>query len=78
MENPVFNTIYETYSFEVIPPVGMILAGDWDSYQYLVESIRKFPKQEDFRDKIKEVGFKVVSYENLTFGVTAIHSGFKL
>ena len=72
------NSIYETYSFEVIPPMGMVLAGDWDSYQYLIESIRKFPTQEEFRQKIRNVGFRLVSYENLTFGVAAIHSGFKL
>lgn len=58
--------------------MGMVLAGDWDSYQYLVESIRKFPKQEEFQRKIKNAGFKAVMYENLTFGVAAIHSGFKL
>ena len=58
--------------------MGMVLAGDWDSYQYLIESIRKFPTQEEFRQKIKNAGFKVVSYENLTFGISAIHSGFKI
>ena len=78
VDDPVINAIYETYSFEVIPPTGMVLSGDWDSYQYLVESIRKFPKQKDFREKIKAAGFKVVTYENLTFGIAAIHSGFKL
>ena len=78
VENPVMSSIYETYSFEVIPPMGMVLAGDWDSYQYLIESIRRFPTQEDFRQKIKNAGFKVVSYENLTFGISAIHSGFKI
>ena len=72
------NSIYETYSFEVIPPMGMVLAGDWDSYQYLIESIRRFPTQEKFRKKIRNAGFKSVSYENLTFGVAAIHSGFKI
>ena len=54
------------------------MAGDWDSYQYLVESIRNFPQQETFKDMIREAGFKAVSYENLTFGVVAVHSGFKL
>ena len=78
VENPAISSIYETYSFEVIPPMGMVLAGDWDSYQYLIESIRRFPTQEDFRQKIKNAGFKVVSYENLTFGISAIHSGFKI
>ena len=74
----MISSIYEAYSFEVIPPMGVVLAGDWDSYQYLIESIRKFPTQEVFRQKIKHAGFKLVSYENLTFGIAAIHSGFKI
>ena len=57
--------------------MGQILASQWEPYQYLVESIRKFPRQKDFANMIKEAGFKAVSYENLTFGVCAIHSGFK-
>ena len=58
--------------------MGKVMAGDWDSYQYLVESIRNFPQQETFKDMIREAGFKAVSYQNLTFGVVAVHSGFKL
>ena len=58
--------------------MGKVMAGDWDSYQYLVESIRNFPQQETFKDMIREAGFKAVGYENLTFGVVAVHSGFKL
>ena len=58
--------------------MGKVMAGDWDSYQYLVESIRNFPQQETFKDMIREAGFKAVSYENLTFRVVAVHSGFKL
>ena len=76
--NPVLGSLYDLYSFQVIPPMGKVLAGDWDSYQYLVESIRKFPDQETFRDMIRNAGFKGVTYENLTFGVSAVHSGFKL
>lgn len=70
--------IYDKYSFEVIPPMGQVLAGQWQPYQYLVESIRKFPKQDDFQQMIKDAGFRCTSYKNLTFGVCAIHSGFKL
>ncbi|XP_013104409.1 2-methoxy-6-polyprenyl-1,4-benzoquinol methylase, mitochondrial [Stomoxys calcitrans] len=70
--------LYDQYSFNVIPPMGQILAGQWQPYQYLVESIRKFPKQEDFKEMIQEAGFDLVRYENLTFGVVSIHSGFKL
>ena len=76
--NPVVSQIYDRYSFDVIPVLGQLIAGDFESYQYLVESIRKFPKQEAFADMIAQAGFSVVDYENLTFGVTAIHTGFKL
>lgn len=58
--------------------MGQILAGQWQPYQYLVESIRKFPKQEDFKLMIENSGFLGVSYEDLTLGVCSIHSGFKL
>jgi len=70
--------LYDFYSFQVIPPMGKVIAGDWDSYQYLVESIRQFPDQEIFAKMISEAGFIFVDYENLTQGVAAIHSGFKL
>jgi len=70
--------LYDLYSFQVIPPMGKLLAGDWDSYQYLVESIRKFPDQKKFAGMIKDAGFRFVTFENLNFGVSAIHSGFKL
>lgn len=58
--------------------MGQILAANWDAYQYLVESIRKFPKQPEFKRMIKDAGFKCVTYENLSFGICAIHSGIKL
>jgi ubiquinone/menaquinone biosynthesis methyltransferase len=69
--------LYDNYSFHVIPKMGKLLAGDADSYQYLVESIRQFPPQQKFADMIKAAGFERVTYENLTFGVVAIHSGYK-
>ncbi|KAL8621512.1 hypothetical protein ACOMHN_026184 [Nucella lapillus] len=76
--NPLLRSVYDTYSFNVIPVMGQLIASDWKSYQYLVESIRQFPEQEEFCDMIRSSGFRMVTYENLTFGVTAIHSGFKL
>ncbi|KAL4224325.1 2-hexaprenyl-6-methoxy-1 [Mactra antiquata] len=76
--NPLIRRVYDEYSFQVIPVLGQILASDWDSYKYLVESIRQFPCQEDFKTLIQTCGFSAVTYENLTFGVVAIHSGFKL
>lgn len=57
--------------------MGQIVAGDRDSYQYLVESIRKFPKQQELVEEIKGVGFSTASYTNFTLGTTAVHSGFK-
>lgn len=72
------NSAYEKYSFDVIPVMGHIIAGDWKSYQYLVESIRQFPNQEEFAGMIEDAGFSHVTYKNLTFGIAAIHSGFKL
>lgn len=76
--NPAIKWIYDQYSFQIIPAMGQVVAGDWKSYQYLVESIRKFPPQEEFKEMIEEAGFRRVTFENLTFGVTAIHSGFKI
>ena len=55
-----------------------MIAGDAPSYKYLVESIRKFPKQREFARMIEEAGFKNVTYENLTGGIVAIHSGYKI
>ena len=70
--------IYDFYSFKAIPKIGKLVAGDEDSYQYLVESIRRFPNQEKFKAMIEKAGFENVSYQSLNFGVVAIHNGFKL
>ncbi len=80
VENPVLRLGYDLHSFYVIPTLGQVVAHDRDSYQYLVESIRKFPKQQEFAQMIRDAGFKTIGdgYENLTFGVAAIHSGFKI
>jgi demethylmenaquinone methyltransferase/2-methoxy-6-polyprenyl-1,4-benzoquinol methylase len=69
---------YDAYSFNVIPWLGEIVTQDRESYQYLVESIRKFPGQEAFAARIRAAGFSRVKYENLSFGVTAIHSGWRV
>jgi ubiquinone/menaquinone biosynthesis C-methylase UbiE len=78
VENPLFQAIYDTYSFNVIPMMGQVIANDRDSYQYLVESIRKFPTQTKFASMIRQAGFKYVSYSNFTGGICALHSGFKV
>jgi len=78
LANPLLQDMYDKYSFNVIPAIGHVVANDRESYQYLVESIRKFPKQRKFERMIREAGFSHVTHENLTFGVVAVHSGFKL
>ncbi len=78
LPNPGMQWLYDRYSFNVIPPMGQAIAGDRDSYQYLVESIRRFPAQEPFADMIREAGFGQVRWRNLSMGIAALHSGWKL
>ena len=75
---PMLQWAYDRYSFNVIPVMGQIVANDRDSYQYLVESIRKFPNQDAFADMIRAAGFGQVKYRNLSLGIAALHSGWKL
>ncbi|KAI5305512.1 hypothetical protein KEM56_004230 [Ascosphaera pollenicola] len=77
--NPVLNEGYRLWSFGAIPLIGQVVAGDRDSYQYLVESIDRFPSQEEFRGMIQKAGFMTpgAGYENLSFGIAAIHKGVK-
>lgn len=75
---PGLDKIYDAYSFTAIPAMGKAVTGDGHPYRYLVESIRKFPHPEVFRDMIEEAGFKRASFTRLTGGVVAIHSGWKL
>ncbi|MCF6304232.1 MAG: bifunctional demethylmenaquinone methyltransferase/2-methoxy-6-polyprenyl-1,4-benzoquinol methylase UbiE [Rhodobacteraceae bacterium] len=76
--NPAMQWAYDRYSFNIIPPMGQIIANDRDSYQYLVESIRKFPKQDMFKQMIIDGGFDLVKYRNLSMGIAALHSGWKI
>lgn len=76
--NDMLQKAYDLYSFNVIPAMGKMVTGDRDSYQYLVESIRKFPDQETFASMIRQAGFAQVKYRNLTMGVAALHSGWKV
>ncbi|MBT0781763.1 bifunctional demethylmenaquinone methyltransferase/2-methoxy-6-polyprenyl-1,4-benzoquinol methylase UbiE [Paracoccus sp. pheM1] len=78
MPVPMLQWLYDRYSFNVIPVMGQIVANDRDSYQYLVESIRKFPDQETFAAMIREAGFGRVQWRNLSMGIAALHSGWKL
>ena len=78
VELPVFDKVYDLFSFNVIPLMGKLTTGDRDSYQYLVESIRKFPPQEEFAAMIRSAGFDQVSYRNVSGGIAAMHSGWRL
>ncbi|GMM38129.1 2-hexaprenyl-6-methoxy-1,4-benzoquinone methyltransferase [Saccharomycopsis crataegensis] len=80
VNNPILDSIYSNYSFTFLPLMGQLIANDRESYQYLVESIKKFPSQDKFASMIREAGFYVpgVGYENLSFGIAAIHIGVKL
>ncbi|KAK3701764.1 2-hexaprenyl-6-methoxy-1,4-benzoquinone methyltransferase [Vermiconidia calcicola] len=93
LSNPVLNGIYKRWSFGAIPLIGQVVAGDRDSYQYLVESIERFPSQGEFRDMIREAGFLIPGrngvdeegermgvgqgWEDLSLGIAAIHKGVK-
>jgi len=75
---PGLDRLYELYSFQVIPRVGASVTGDREAYQYLVESIRKFPKPQAFASMMQEAGLRRVSFTPMTGGVVALHSGWHL
>jgi demethylmenaquinone methyltransferase/2-methoxy-6-polyprenyl-1,4-benzoquinol methylase len=75
---PILERIYDQYSFRIVPKLGELVTGDAHPYRYLVESIRTFPKAETFREMIAEAGFQRASFERLTGGIVAIHSGWNL
>jgi len=75
---PGLDALYDFYSFNVIPVLGRAVAGDAESYRYLVESIRRFPRPKAFANMIAAAGFRRVSWRILTGGVVALHSGWRL
>ena len=75
---PLVQKAYDIYSFNVIPRMGKLIANDRESYQYLVESIRNFPDQETFLSMVREAGFENTNYRNLSLGIAALHSGWKI
>ena len=75
---PLAQKAYDLYSFNVIPRMGKLIANDRDSYQYLVESIRKFPDQGTFLSMVRQAGFEKTNYRNLSLGIAALHSGWKI
>ena len=78
LPNPGMQWLYDRYSFNLIPRMGQAIANDRDSYQYLVESIRRFPAQEPFAQMIRDAGFERVAWRNLSMGIAALHSGWKI
>jgi demethylmenaquinone methyltransferase/2-methoxy-6-polyprenyl-1,4-benzoquinol methylase len=78
VETPLLDTLYDAYSMAAIPALGALVAGDGESYRYLVESIRSFPDQKSFMGMIENAGLERVRYRNLTGGIAAIHSGWRL
>ena len=75
---PGLDTLYDFYSFNVIPALGRAVAGDAESYRYLVESIRRFPRPDAFAEMMRRAGFARVSYQRMTCGIVAMHSGWRL
>jgi len=75
---PGLAQLYDQYSFKVLPLMGKLVANNRDAYQYLAESIRKFPRQADLVERMTAVGFERASYRNLSGGIAALHSGWRL
>jgi demethylmenaquinone methyltransferase / 2-methoxy-6-polyprenyl-1,4-benzoquinol methylase len=75
---PGFDAIYDAYSFNVIPALGRAVTGDAEAYRYLVESIRRFPRPEAFAGMMRDAGFGRVSFERMSGGIVALHSGWRL
>ena len=75
---PLGQWFYDRYSFNLIPKMGELIANDRSSYQYLVESIRKFPDQETFLGMVEATGFENAKYRNLSLGIACLHSGWKI
>jgi demethylmenaquinone methyltransferase/2-methoxy-6-polyprenyl-1,4-benzoquinol methylase len=78
VEMPLLDRVYDAWSFNAIPKIGKAVTGDGEPYQYLVESIRKFPNQHNFAEMIRRAGFARVTWTNYSGGIAALHSGWKL
>jgi len=78
VDMPLLDKVYETWSFNAIPKIGKAVTGDGEPYSYLVESIRKFPNQQNFAAMITRAGFDRVTFRNYSGGIAALHSGWKL
>jgi len=78
VDMPILDKVYEAWSFQMIPRIGQLVAGDGEPYRYLVESIRKFPNQDNFAAMISRAGFSRVTWRNYSGGIAALHSGWKI
>ncbi len=78
VESPVLRRLYDRYSFAVLPRLGAVVAGDAAAYRYLVESIRRFPPQEELAERLAAAGFARVAFRNLSGGIAAIHSAWRI
>ncbi len=78
VEAPILDTLYDKYSFSILPRLGQMVAGDGEAYRYLAESIRKFPPQAQFARLIEQAGLGQVKFRNLMGGIAAMHSGWRL
>jgi demethylmenaquinone methyltransferase/2-methoxy-6-polyprenyl-1,4-benzoquinol methylase len=76
-ESALLSDLYDLYSFNVLPHLGQWIAGDAESYQYLAESIRMHPNQEEFKKLMDDAGFLNTQFQNMTGGIVALHSGDK-
>ena len=76
--NALFKSIYDTYSFKILPKIGKLIANDEDSYRYLAESIRMHPDQKTLQDMMEQAGLEHCDYHNMNNGVVAIHRGYKI
>ena len=77
MENEFLKKFYDLWSFKIMPVIGYKVTGDKEAYEYLVESIRKFPTQAEISQMLSVIGFSRVRYRNLSNGIVALHSGWK-
>lgn len=78
VKQSILKKLYQLYSFKLLPEIGQRVTGDRDSYQYLVESIEKHPGQTELKAMFEQSGFEMCKYQNLSAGIVAIHSGYKL
>jgi demethylmenaquinone methyltransferase/2-methoxy-6-polyprenyl-1,4-benzoquinol methylase len=75
---PALDRLYELYSFRLLPTLGQLVAGDREAYQYLVESIRRFPRQQELADRMTAAGLAQVKFRNLSGGIAALHSAWRI